>query len=237
MTRVVLHGRPMWLKRRRRATTLLLGCANVFFRLAHSPMRTIVPVDQWQQRELDSFRLLHGDQFDSLLPEPRTVAAEELPGINLTIPLDDGTITPRMTAAAGRELRRAHGIVWAPLGSLWSHGDSHLGNFIYEPECDRARIIDFEVQHDPALPAGSRHLDDVLVFLQDMAGRIHATKWLSCAAAFLDAYGQPYLYRKLLPMLEVPVGVPRIWWAIRTGFMGPEEWSRRVRELVATFKD
>ena len=38
------------------------------------------------------------------------------------------------------------------------HGDPHAGNFMYDAESNRARLIDFEVMHHLSLPADERRL-------------------------------------------------------------------------------
>ena len=138
-----------------------------------------------------------------------------------------------MLEAAARELRRAHSRYCADFGSLWSHGDPHVGNFIYDEESGRARLIDFEVMHHPAMTAEERHADDLLVFLQDMVGRISGDLWMPSARAFLQAYGEPRIIDRLRSRLVIPRGLARVWWAVRTTFMPPRELRRRIAELRA----
>ena len=228
-------GRAMWRKRRRWTAWPVVAGANVFFRLAEAPLRTQPNRALWQEWEVASFRLLHGGEGLLAFAEGRDgVLAEKLPGTNLTCFLDGGTLTPAMTASAARELRRAHK-QWSPaLGAQWSHGDPHAGNFIYEEAAERARLIDFEVMHDPALAEEERHADDVLVFLQDMAGRIAAERWRACAEAFLLAYGRPEILALVREKLTVPrFGFPRLWWAVRTTFLPMREMKLRFGEVRA----
>jgi hypothetical protein len=103
---------------------------------------------------------------------------------------------------------------------------------VYHEATDRARIIDFEVMHDPSLPEEERHADDVLVFLQDMVGRISGEKWLPCAEAFLAGYDRPEIVERLKPLLAAPgVGFGRLWWRVRTTFMAVGEVRRRFGAL------
>lgn len=231
--RVVREERAYWIKKRRPPADPLLRVANVFFRMAGAPMRTIPNLHAWQQWEVDSFHGLHGaDGFRAFAEGRRGVGIEEMPGINLTVPLDDGTITPAMTTAAGKELRRAHAWHCEQIRSLWSHGDPHAGNFLYDAAAGRARIIDFEVMHDPSLPAEIRHADDVLVFLQDIAGRIPADRWLPCAVAFLAGYGEPAIVARVVPQLRLPAfGLSWLWWMVRATFLPPGELTRRLGAL------
>lgn len=220
-----------WIKRRRATAAGIIAGANVFFRLAHAPVRAIADVAKWQRWEIDCFARLHGDGFRAFESGPAAVAAEELPGVNLTVFLDDGTITPAMSAAAGRELRRAHECGCAEFSGPWSHGDPHAGNFIFEEAHQRARLIDFEVMHARELPAIERHADDLLVFLQDLVGRIRVDLWLPCALAFLSAYGRAEVRSVLLEKLSAPRGCARIWWIVRTNYLRPAELTRRLEAL------
>ncbi len=233
ITREVRAGRAVWVKRRRQLAAPLLVGANTFFRLSHAPVRTILARAQWQKWEVDCFLGLHGAEgFRAAAEGAHAVWAEELPGENMTVALDSGALTPAMSAAAGRELRHAHAWPGAALGGAWSHGDPHVGNFIYEAVADRARIIDFEVRHLPAKPADERHADDLLVFLQDMAGRISAEGWLPCATAFLEAYARPEIVARLPPLLVLPSpGMQRLWWMVRASFLPPKELARLLADL------
>jgi hypothetical protein len=215
------HGRMFWIKRRKASARPIMTGANYFFRLAKAPVRAIVEPAAWQRWEVACFSALHGaDGFEAFPDGANGVGAEEMPGTNLTDFLDGGTMTPEMAAAAGRELRRAHQWHSPELDARWSHGDPHAGNFVYHEATDRARIIDFEVMHDPTLCEDERQADDVLVFLQDMVGRIGADKWLPCAEAFLLAYDRPEIIERLQRLLAIPpVGLSRLWWRVRTTFM------------------
>lgn len=233
MRRELRENRPAWIKQRRLGARPVLACANAFFRAANSPLRAIIDMAQWQQREVASFQLLHGSEFHASIHGPAAVAIDEVPGINLTVPLDNGSITPSMTAAAGRELRRAHSLECPVFRGPWSHGDPHLGNFVFEASTDRARLIDFEVIHQHSIPPDQRHADDLLVFLQDMAGRIAADQWLPCAHAFLQGYDRPEIVRLLQNAAIIPCGIARIWWNIRTGALSRVEWETRIAALNA----
>lgn len=233
VSREIRDGRAMWIKRRRGLAGPIMVCANQFFRLAGNPVCAIEDFAAWQRWEVDCFRALHGDRFCAYAEGARVVAAEEVPGVNLADHLDRGTLTPSMVVAAAKELRRAHGWTCEAFAGRWSHGDSHMGNFVYEVAASRARLIDFEVQHHPTLSADDRHTDDVLVFLQDMVGRISWELWLPSARAFLSAYERPEIVARLRERLVAPVGVARIWWAVRTTYLAPAELGRRLAALRA----
>jgi hypothetical protein len=233
ISREVRKGRPLWIKCRRRGAAPVMACANGFFRIAGNPVRALTRPEAWQRWEVDCFLSLHGDAYRAFADGERRVALEEVPGVNLTIHLDGGTITPPMVEAAAHELRRAHSRYCADFGGLWSHGDPHLGNFIYDEASGRARLIDFEVMHHPSMSADERHTDDVLVFIQDMVGRIPADLWMPNARAFLKAYGDQKIIDRLRSQLVIPQGLARLWWAVRTTFMAPRELRRRIDELLA----
>ena len=231
LSKELRDGRPVWIKRRRRSAAPIMACANRFFLVAGNPVRALADVAQWRRWEVDCFLHLHGDGFRAFPEGERAVAADEVPGVNLAVPLDDGSLAPAMAAAAGRELRRAHGRECRQFGASWSHGDPHLGNFVYDAATDRARLIDFEVMHDSRLGADERHADDLLVFLQDLLGRIAPDRWLPNAHAFLAAYDRPEIVARLRPRLVVPRGLPRLWWMVRTTFLPRSEVARRLAAL------
>lgn len=231
ITREIRDGRPVWVKRRRRSAGLTLAGANRFFRLAGNPVQAITDLRVWQRWEVECFRRLHGAEFQVFAEGARAVAAEEVPGVSLSRHLDRGTLTAEMAAAAARELRRAHATECTAFDGAWSHGDPHAGNFLYDASLDHARLIDFEVMHDRALPATERHADDLLVFLQDVVGRVSAEAWLPLALAFLDAYDRPEIAARLGPRLILPRGIPRLWWAVRTTYLPARELVDRLELL------
>lgn len=232
--REIRDGRPMWIKRRHWMAGPILASANAFFRAAGNPVRALNDFDAWQRWEVECFLALHGDRFLAYADGPRAVAAEEVPGVNLSHHFSAGTLTPAMLAAAAVEMRRAHARPCAHFGAAWSHGDPHAGNFVYEEAGNRARLIDFEVQHHATLSADERHADDLLVFLQDMVGRIAPERWLPCARGFLAVYERPEIVARLRGRLVAPRGIARVWWAVRTTYLAPAELARRLAELRAS---
>lgn len=224
---------PVWIKRRRRSARAILAVANRFFRAAGNPVQAIVDLAAWQRWEVECFQQLHGGEYGAFAEGERVVGADEMPGVNLTKPLDSGVLEPAMCEAAAREVRRAHAWSCPELAGGWSHGDPHLGNFIFDPTAGRARLIDFEVMHDPALSADERHADDLLVFLQDLVGRVHESGWLPNARAFLAAYDRPEIVARLRPRLVLPQGIPRLWWMVRTTALPGAELTRRLDALRA----
>ena len=226
-------GREVWVKRRRVGSHPIVHCANLFFRWAGNPVHVWGRTENWQQWEIHCFRLLNGDRFQVFADGPRAVCAENLPGVSLSDHLDEGRLTDDMLIAAAQECRRVHGI-WCPeLDGPWSHGDAHMANFLYDGAARRARLVDFEVMHQRHLPAEERHADDLLVFLQDMAGRLSDERWLPCAMCFIDAYGgPPGVLRALRERLVIRPGMAsRMWWGIRTRYTKLAVLRRRVDSL------
>jgi hypothetical protein len=231
VSRECRDGRALWIKRRRWTARPIMACANRFFRLAGNPIQALDELAVWQRWEVDCFLQLHGGEYQAFPEGACAVAAEEVPGTNLSHHLAHGTLTARMLEAAARELRRAHQAECAMFRGPWSHGDPHAGNFVYDAAVDRARLIDFEVMHHPTICADERHADDLLIFLQDMVGRISSDQWMPSAHAFLAGYGRPEIVALLRQKLVVPQGLSRVWWAVRTTYMGSAELERRVRAL------
>ena len=232
LTRETRDGRTVWIKRRRATAGPIMALANRFFALVGNPVRTLRDA-AWQQWEVVCFEQLHGEKFRAFRCGTRAVGADELPGDSLSHHLNAGTLAPEMLAAAGRELRRAHELRCEELGGAWSHGDPHSGNFIFDPADGRARLIDFEVMHHAALSADERHADDLVVFLQDLMGRIEGSLWLPCARSFLEGYGRPEISARLARRFAIPRGLERLWWSVRTTYLSRAELARRIGELRA----
>ena len=185
------QGEPIWVKRRRWGSELIAGQANLFFCLAQGRVHVWVDPKKWQRWEIYCFRLLQEPRFRAFAEGSRTVCMDAIPGMHLCEHLKHGTLTTSALEAAGRELRRAHGL-WCPqFEDWWSHGDPHLDNVIYDAATNRARLIDFEVVHDQSLPAVLRHADDLLVFLQDLVCRVSSEQWLPFALCLSTLIGEP----------------------------------------------
>ena len=234
LTRETRDGRAVWIKRRRATAGPIMALANRFFDMVGNPVQSLRDLALWQRWEVDCFLHLHGENYRAFRCGERAVGADELPGRSLSQHLDAGTLTEEMPAAAGRELRRAHERRCDEFEAAWSHGDPHSGNFIFAPDEGRARLIDFEVMHRASLSADDRHADDLLVFLQDLMGRIPADRWIPSALAFLKAYDRPEISTLLAQRLVLPRGLSRVWWAVRTTYLPRAELARRIDALRAS---
>jgi hypothetical protein len=236
LTREVRDGRTLWVKRRTASARAIIHAANSFFWLAGNPVMVLGEIEEWRRWEIACFQRLHGDAFHAFAEGAHTICAEEIPGQNLSRHLDAGTLTPVMLAAAARELRRAHACECETFDGLWSHGDPHLGNFLYDAPHDRARLIDFEVRHRHGIDARERHADDLLVFLQDLVGRVSRADWLPWAQTFLAAYGDAEIVSRVIARLVRPRGIASLWWAVRTTYLTPRELAERLESLRANVR-
>jgi hypothetical protein len=225
------RGRPLRVKRRKRGSEQIAALANMFFPLAKAPIIVLGELKEWQRWEVGCFRLLNGDAFKAFALGPRTVCAEKLPGRSLRRLAAIGKLHTRALQAAAVETLRAHQLHCHVFNGPWSHGDLHLGNVIYDERTERARLIDFEIVHHKSMSSVSRHADDLLGFLQDMAGSIPGRQWLRFALCFLDAYGQPPVIARMQKLLVVPEGIPGFWWKIRCNYLDRAKMVHRMETL------
>ena len=215
--------------------------------MAGNPVTVHADGDTWHKNELTSFCLLHAAEgFHAFATAEGHLMIQHLPGQAITTFISDGLLPQAVLAAAAREMARAHGVqttgVNASLGA-WSHGDSHLGNFLFDPAQSRARLIDFEVSHLPHLSELERHADDLLVFLQDLMGRVSSSNWIPAARCFLEHYRNhrmpsPDLFTALAKRMSPPQWIESLWWAVRTSYLGNVERTRRIlalREVLESF--
>lgn len=227
-------GRGVWVKRRRRIARIVIPLANRFFRLAGNPVTILDEQTGWPEWEIASMRALHGSDYSAWRGGDGALHSDEIPGRSLSAHLDAGTATAAMFCAAAVEFRRAHSVECEAFGGGWSHGDPHSGNVIYDEVSGRARLLDFEVRHDLRLCADSRHADDLLVFLQDTLGRLPRETWVNFAREFVQSYGRPEITARLIERLIEPRGIARVWWAVRTTYLAPQELAGRLNALRRT---
>ena len=227
----ILDGREFCVKQRRSWSGPVIRCANLFFRAVRQPVSVPTCVGDWQRRETESFNLLNGEEFHSFAKKPCAVCTEKIPGKSIASHFDEGTFSIEMLDAAAAELRRGHALYSEDADGPWSHGDANLANFLYDETGHRARMIDFELIHHQALPRVERQADDLLVFLQDLCGCISPDRWLSSGMRFLDGYGNAEVIDRLKNRLDVPHGLPLVWWIIRANYVRPVELRRRFDAL------
>jgi hypothetical protein len=210
-----LHGRTLWVKRRRFGMGAVIAAGNLFLRLSRSRIRMSVSCVRWRDWELSSFQLLHPGRVAELR-QGRAVALEALPGESLSLLLTRGQLTAAIIEATATELRRAHSLRVPGSTRPWSHGDFHLKNVLYDATGHRAWLIDFETWHEPGLTANECHADDVLVFLLDLGGRVPEAQAETLAGVFLRAYARVEVLQELLVRLRPPRGLERALWSSRS---------------------
>jgi hypothetical protein len=227
----VRQGRRLVIKRRNVYSEQLADLANLYFRMSGIPIRFWSKAEDWRRWEVKWFQMLNGDRFRAFSPGSKTVCTDKLPGRSFWEHLHQGTLTRPMLEAAGREFRQVHQLWSDEFGGQWSHGDATMENVIYDEKTDRARLIDFEIIHDKALSAKSRHADDLLVFLSDLVAIAPSHRWLHLSLSFLNAYGDPRVIAELTNHLALPSGMAWIWWGVRTGFADPAKVKQRLARL------
>ena len=227
----VWRGRRMVVKRRNAYSEQLADLANLYFRMSNIPIRFWSKVKDWKRWEVGCFKMLNGDRFRAFASGAHTVCVDKLPGKSLWEYLHRGTLTRQMLEAAAHELRRAHQFWSDEFCGPWSHGDAGMENVIFNEKTGRARLIDFEIVHDQSLPAATRHADDLLVFVLDIAAVAPWEKSLPFALRFLDAYGNLDVIAELKSQLSLPSGMAWIWWGVRTSFANPAKVKQRLAKL------
>lgn len=231
---VVAHqtigGRLFVIKRRNFFGRCILPLANWFFDVCHVPISFWTDVRDWQRWAITTFRVLNPD-FDARPIGRRGICMEILPGRSLWQHLQNQTLTARMLEAAGAELRRAHACWSDYFDGPWSHGDNAMCNILYDDSSDLARLIDFEIVHDPNLPAVQRHAEDLLSVLLDLAGFVPENLWLDYSMAFLDAYANAQVINELRSRFVLPRGIGLLWWKVRVNFVDSRLIMRRLRLL------
>ncbi len=223
--------RKMWIKRRRPGSGLVSILANLFFFLARAPIHLWINLRKWQSWEISCFRLLYDRSFCVFPEGRRTVCVDQVQGKSLLDYINRGALSIREIEAAAREMRRAHGLWCAEFRDYWSHSDPHLDNLIYDADGDRVRLIDFELIHHKSLSALERHADDLIVFLQDLMGRVSTEQWLHFAVGFMNAYDMPMVTAEVRRRLNIPKGWAAVWWKLRTHYLDWKEMTERVEAL------
>ena len=226
------RGHPVRIKTRLQGSESIAGLANLFFKMCDAHITVLADPKEWQRWEIVCYQLLNGDQFQAFAKGSRTVCQETVPGRNLRDLLKSGSLCRPALEAAAREIRRAHLLPCREYDGPWSHGDMHMGNVIYDESSNRARLIDFEIVHNKSWETRTRHADDLLVFLQDLVGRVTGRQWLPLSFCFLQAYGRPRVIGRLRTLLEIPKGIPGIWWEIRSHYCEGAKLRRRIKALA-----
>ena len=217
------------LKQRYTGRGWVIRCGNVFLRLSNSKIIMFPNARVWQDWEIHSFTLLYHAACSPV--NHNAILCEKLPGTSLRRLLAHGLLNANMMQAAGREFARAHALYSSTIGGLWSHGDPHLDNVLYDAESDGVFLIDFETRHWPTLADVHRHADDLLVFLLDLLGRDKTEHWKRLCQTFLACYDRKESVRALAGRLKMPHGLELILWKTRTDNCSTQQLRIRLREL------
>jgi hypothetical protein len=230
VTREVLAGKIVVVKRRNWFGRHVMGLANWFLRVVGTPVSFGDDKDAWRRTEVECFNKLNTG-YHARPYGADAVCEDVLPGKSLWAHLQQRTLTSRMLVAAARELRRAHGL-WSDVhGGGWSHGDAAMRNVLYDPQTGRARLIDFELRHNADLPTAQRQAEDLQSFLLDLLSMESRRRWLAEALTFLAAYGDVTVIRELRLRLAPPTGLGRLWWMIRTNCASNGKIKRGLTQL------
>lgn len=232
----VIGGKRFLLKKRRWGRSVVIMLGNIFLSLSRSRISMFPRSKAWQQWEIHSYQLLYERDCLPILND--VIRVEPLPGRSLREYLDDGCLSALMMRAAGAEFKRAHGLMSPDLGDLWSHGDPHLNNVLYDKAGGCAYLIDFETRHDSHLSAVERHADDLLVLLLDLIGRDRSMDWFALSRAFLSAYGDTAVLNALASRLIVPNGLELALWKTRTNHLPLDVLRERLellRQMIENF--
>lgn len=225
----IREGVAGFVKARRRGTRVFYGPGNFFLRLSGSGIQMFGDLSEWQRHEISSFRLCHPNHKAEVAGK-RSVFLEALPGKTLRDLDRTGSLTHQAIQAAAVELRRAHSLC-DPLneGRAWSHGDPHLGNFLYDSERRRCHLIDFETAHLQSIDTAWRQADDLLtVCLELLGSRKDGAEF---ASIFLASYGSGSTLQKLSSRLQRPKGFQRILWSSRSKHLPFGELCAGISDL------
>src|SRR2546428_2580417 len=130
------HGKPVVVKTRSPSSEQIADSANLFFRLASIPIRFCSKIEEWQQWEVECYRLLNGDAFRAFTVRNHSVCVEKVPGRSLWDHMIEGTLTRLMMQAAAREFRRTHQPWSGQFSGTRSPPDATTQNVVYHSKAD-----------------------------------------------------------------------------------------------------
>lgn len=223
---VTLDGVVGFHKKRRRGMGVLFGPGNLFLRLSKSRIQMFADVAVWQSHEVESFLACHPERKAWSIGR-LGIFIEKLPGTTLRDLVRGGQLAPGILRHGATELRRVHSLQNSS-GEPWSHGDPHLGNFLFDAVTARCYIIDFETAHLSDCSATERQADDVLTFCLELLGQRHEAVALRDVSIFLESYGCAKIISELCKRLSFPQRLERVLWATRTDYLPAKELELRI---------
>lgn len=196
-----LGGDPGWRKYRMARTAWLAPPGNLFMRALGASCQMLGR--NWAQHETSVFHQSHPDFPEPRVLDHRTIWLPDLPG-------------ETVSGLRGAELSAAASLAFAELGRFHRlaprsfHGDPHAGNFLYDRQARRCRIIDFETDAPAsAEPAQARAQDFMILALH--LGRLDGSA-LSEFPAWREAYGGSEDDCPVAAMLRAPdIGLRTYW--------------------------
>jgi hypothetical protein len=228
--RMTVDGVEGYLKERRFGMEVFLGPGNLFLRLSKSRIQMFSSVDKWREHEGSCFRLCHPERFFRYVGR-RGLFMERLPGTTIRDLAAGSALEKVLLRHCAAELRRVHTLRRHCDGEPWSHGDPHLGNFLFDQRSARCYLIDFETEHLLGYTAIERQADDVLTFCLELVARPDEASALAESMVFLEAYGVPEVLGAVGVRLTLPSGFERVLWATRTHYLSADVLRRRLDAL------
>lgn len=216
-------------KQRRYWAGPVIGMGNLFLYYSNSHISMFRQAYQWQAWELHSYELLYAQAGEAI--GNAKISIIPFAGKTLREYLECGKLTPRMMRTAAQELRRVHACFSPLRQSLWTHGDPHLDNFLFDELTSCVHLIDFETQHEDTMPLVQRQADDLLVLLLDLLGRDLSEDWQQHARSFLTTYDNALVLTELQKRIVLPTGWERLLWKTRTHYLPYAILVRRITTL------
>lgn len=226
----IRDGVPVFVKRRRAGGRIVIWFGNQFLALARSGSCMFVRADEWLDWEVHCFHLLYAERGGVKIGPPQSVIIPKASGISLRQLLRRHDSDVNAFVAAARELRRVHQIQCSYYRAAWSHGDLHLDNIVYDPEADRAVLIDFDTRHEFQISQTQRQGDDLKVILLELIA-LPDDKWCQLATAFIEEYREATVLCELSRQLVIPRGFAKILWYTRTNSSSTRQIEPRLQTL------
>jgi hypothetical protein len=200
VTPEVIDGVPGWRKRRLGHATLLIPPGNIFLHGIDSGCRMFGA--GWAAQEVAVFRRTHDDVAAPRWLDRRTIWLPHLAGAELR---QDSS--PEADLLAFAELGRFH-----RLHDRSVHGDPHAGNFLYDRESGRCRIIDFETTIPIQMTPEQGRARDFAILALDLwkRGTVEATN----LSAWQDAYGNDEDFCPVGTLLRHPGFLLKGYWRL-----------------------
>ena len=206
VTPEVIGGVAGWRKHRLKHASLLISPGNVFLKVIDSGCRMLGA--GWAEHEVTVFRRAHEDVAPPRCLDRNTIWLPHLPGSELRESPEDEAIL-----SAFAELGRFH-----RLDERSIHGDPHAGNFLFDRENSRCRIIDFETTLPNQMESTQGRARDFAILALDLwqRGRGSADDFSS----WRGAYGEDEEFCPIGRLFRDPGFLLRSYWRL-LGYLPP----------------